>query len=54
MNIVGVSACTTGIAHTFMAKSKLMKAATKMGHTCKIETQGGLGVEDELTKEEIA
>ncbi len=54
MNIVGISACTSGIAHTYIAKEKLIKAGHEFGHKVRIETQGTIGIEDELTKEEIA
>lgn len=54
MKIVGVCACTAGIAHTYMAKEKLVKAAEKRGHECVVETQGSVGVECELTPEQIA
>lgn len=54
MNIVGVSACSAGIAHTYIVQEKLEQTAKKMGHTCKIETQGSIGVENELSAEEIA
>ncbi len=54
MKIVGVAACTAGIAHTYMAKEKLVSAAKRLGHTAKIETQGTIGTEDSLTPEEIA
>ena len=54
MKLVGVCACTSGIAHNFMAKEKLVKAAKALGHEIHIETQGTIGVEDELTSEEIA
>lgn len=54
MNIVGVSACSAGIAHTYIVKEKLEKIAKMMGHTCRIETQGSIGVEDQLTAGEIA
>ena len=54
MNIVGISACTVGIAHTYMAQSALEKAARAAGDEVKIETQGTIGVENELTPEEIA
>jgi len=50
MKIVSVCACTSGIAHTYIAKEKLIRAAESMGHTIKVETQG---TEDELTAEEI-
>lgn len=53
MNIVGISACTSGIAHTYIAKEKLIKAGQEFGHKVRIETQGTIGTEDELTKEEI-
>ena len=53
MNIVGVAACVTGIAHTYIAKKKLVQAAQKAGHNIQMETQGTIGVEDELTSENI-
>ncbi|WDV45387.1 PTS fructose transporter subunit IIB [Clostridiaceae bacterium M8S5] len=53
MRIVGVTACPTGVAHTFMAKKALENAAEKLGHSIKIETQGATGVENKLTKEDI-
>ncbi|MDN6539475.1 MAG: PTS fructose transporter subunit IIB, partial [Lactococcus sp.] len=46
MKIVGVAACTSGIAHTYIAKEKLIKAAKSLGHEIWIETQGTIGVED--------
>ena len=54
MKLVGVCACTSGIAHTYMAKEKLVKAAQALGHEIHVETQGTIGVEDELTPEQIA
>lgn len=54
MNIVGISACTSGIAHTYIAKEKLIKAGQELGHKVRIETQGTIGIEDELTTKEIA
>ena len=53
MNIVCVAACTAGIAHTYIAKQKLEKAAKALGHEVHIKTQGTIGTEDELSKEEI-
>ena len=53
MKIVGIAACTAGIAHTYIAKEKLVKAAEKRGHHIHIETQGTIGTEDALTDEEI-
>lgn len=54
MKIVGVCACTVGIAHTYIAQEKLEKAAKKAGFDAKFETQGSIGIENELTPEEIA
>lgn len=54
MKIVGVCACTVGIAHTYIAQEKLEKAAKKAGIEAKFETQGSIGKENALTAEEIA
>ena len=54
MKLVGVCACTSGIAHTYMAKEKLVKAAQALGHEIHVGTQGTIGVENELTPEQIA
>lgn len=53
MNIVGITACTAGIAHTYLVKEKLVDAARELGHAAKIETQGSIGTEDALTDEDI-
>lgn len=53
MKIVGVTACTAGIAHTYIAKEKIEQAAIRAGDDVKIETQGSIGVENELTAKEI-
>lgn len=53
MKIVGITACTAGIAHTYIAKEKILMAAQELGHQAKIETQGSIGVEDRLTEEDI-
>ena len=53
MNIVGVSACTVGIAHTYIAQKKIVDAAKKAGDNVKIETQGTIGIENTLTDEDI-
>ncbi len=53
MKIVGVCACTVGIAHTYIAQEKLEKAAKKAGIDAKFETQGSIGKENALTVEEI-
>ncbi|HEL1933399.1 TPA: PTS sugar transporter subunit IIA [Streptococcus suis] len=51
--IVAVTACTTGIAHTYMAEEALKKQAAEMGVDIKVETNGALGVGNKLTAEDI-
>ena len=53
-NIVAVTACPTGIAHTFMAAEALRRAAQAAGHTLRVETQGSVGTQDALSAAEIA
>ena len=53
MKIVGVAACTVGIAHTYIAQEKLENAAKKAGHEIHVETQGTIGIENELPQEAI-
>lgn len=53
MKIVAVTACITGIAHTYMAQAALEKEAAKRGHEIHVETQGGMGIENELGDTEI-
>lgn len=53
MKIVAVAACTTGIAHTYMAKVAIEQEAKKRGHDIKVETQGAIGIEDELSQKEV-
>jgi fructose-specific phosphotransferase system IIB component len=53
MKIVAVTACPTGIAHTYMAAASLEKAAKTLGHEIKVETQGALGIENKLTPNDI-
>lgn len=53
-DIIAATGCPTGIAHTFMAKEALEKAAADRGLTIKVETHGQVGVENELSKSEIA
>lgn len=54
IKIVGVTACPSGVAHTYMAAEALEKAAQDRGWICKIETQGSIGIENELTQDDIA
>ena len=52
--IVAVTACTTGIAHTYVAEEALIKKGEEMGVTVRVETNGASGVGNRLTAEEIA
>lgn len=52
--ILGVTACPTGIAHTYMAAESLEKKAKELGHSIKVETRGSGGAKNVLTDEEIA
>lgn len=54
MRILAVTACPTGIAHTYMAAEALEEAAKELGYEVKVETRGSVGVENELTAEDIA
>ncbi|MDY3041252.1 fructose PTS transporter subunit IIA [Streptococcus pluranimalium] len=51
--IVAVTACATGLIHTYMAEEALKKAATKKGMTIKVETNGASGVKNALTEDDI-
>jgi PTS system fructose-specific IIC component len=51
--ILAVTACPTGIAHTYMAADALIKKAKEMGVNIKVETNGSTGVKNEITAEEI-
>ncbi|ADO72311.1 PTS fructose-like transporter subunit IIB [Stigmatella aurantiaca] len=51
--IVAVTACPTGVAHTFMAAEALTQAAGGLGHPIRVETQGSVGAQNKLTPEEI-
>lgn len=53
MKIVAVSACPSGLMHTYMAAESLKKAAIARGYDIKIETHGAIGVENTLTKSDI-
>lgn len=53
MKVLAITSCPNGIAHTYMAAENLQKAADKLGIQMKVETQGGIGVENELTEQEI-
>ena len=53
-NLVAITACPTGIAHTFMAAEALRRAALAAGHSIRVETQGSVGTADLLSPAEIA
>lgn len=54
MKIIAVTACPTGIAHTYMAADALTKTAPKYAVQIKVETQGAMGIENQLTPHDIA
>lgn len=53
-DVVAITACSTGIAHTYMAKEKIEEAALNMGYSVKVETRGRSGGENILTDKDIA
>jgi fructose-specific phosphotransferase system IIB component len=53
MKLVAVTACPTGIAHTYMAAESLEKAAKKLGHAIRVETQGAMGIENALSDDDV-
>ncbi|MDU5106080.1 MULTISPECIES: PTS fructose transporter subunit IIB [unclassified Clostridium] len=53
MKVVGVTACPTGVAHTYMAQEALERECRRRGYDVKIETQGSIGIENELSQEEV-
>lgn len=54
MNIVGVTSCIAGLAHTPMAAKSLEKEGARLGHRVNIEQQGALGIMDRLSEQHIA
>lgn len=54
MRFVAVTACPTGIAHTYMAAESLEESAKQAGHDMKVETRGSVGAENALSEEDIA
>ncbi|NTW71752.1 MAG: PTS fructose-like transporter subunit IIB [Eubacteriaceae bacterium] len=54
MKVVAATACPSGVAHTYMSAEALERAFKKAGHTIKVETQGSIGVENELTAADVA
>lgn len=53
MKILAVTACLTGVAHTYLAAAALEKTAKAKGIEIKIETQGAIGIENKITLEDI-
>lgn len=53
MKILAVTSCPTGVAHTYLAAESLEKSAEKKGVEIKVETQGSIGIENEITEEDI-
>lgn len=53
MKIVAVTACPTGIAHTYMAQAAIEKECKNRGYEVQVETQGGMGIENELEQETV-
>lgn len=53
MFVVGITACPTGIAHTYMAQESLENECKKRGYEYHFETQGSIGIENELSQEDI-
>lgn len=54
IKVVAVTACVSGVAHTYMAAEKLEKLCLQEKWGIKVETQGALGIENRLTEEDIA
>lgn len=53
MKILAITACTAGVAHTYMAAKKLEIIAKKRGYTIKVEKQGANGIEDRITEQDV-
>lgn len=53
MKVVAVTACPTGVAHTYMAQEAIEKECKKRGYEVKVETQGSMGIENEIEQEEV-
>lgn len=53
MFVVGITACPTGIVHTYMAQESLEAECRRRGYEYHIETQGSIGIENELSEEDI-
>lgn len=54
MNIVGVTSCIAGLAHTPMAAKSLEKEGARLGHQVKMEQQGAMGIMNKISAEDVA
>lgn len=54
MNIVGVTSCIAGLAHTPMAAKSLEKEGARLGHQVKMEQQGAMGIMNKISDAEVA
>ncbi len=53
MKVLGITACTAGVAHTYLAQAAIEKEGKKRGYSVKVETQGLMGIENELEDDDI-
>lgn len=53
MKFLAVTACPSGVAHTYMAAESLERAAKKKGIEIKVETQGSIGIENRITMDDV-
>ncbi|WP_058269825.1 PTS fructose transporter subunit IIB [Olsenella massiliensis] len=53
MKILAVTACPSGVAHTYMSAEAIKVACKKAGIDCKVETQGSIGIEDEIGPDDL-
>ncbi len=53
MNVIAVTSCPSGVAHTYMSAEAIEKAFSAAGHQVKVETQGSIGIENHLSPTEI-
>lgn len=53
MFVIAITSCATGIAHSYMSAEAIKKECKKKGHTCKVEIQGALGIENKLSAKDI-
>lgn len=53
MKFLAVTACPSGVAHTYMSAEALTNASKKRGIEIKVETQGSIGIENEITMEDV-